>query len=52
MGELGELGELDVNEFYDVYRTFKPDATREEFQKDWDEFQAAKSARISKKPQQ
>lgn len=34
---------LDVNEFYDVYRWFRPEATREEFQKAWDEFQEEKA---------
>lgn len=35
-------GELDENEFYDVYREFFPDASRKEFQKAWIEFQEAK----------
>jgi hypothetical protein len=38
------LHELDADEFYDVYRTFKPDATRAEFERDWAEFQRVKEA--------
>jgi hypothetical protein len=39
------LDELDANEFYDVYREFRPGATREEFQAAWDRFQLAKAER-------
>lgn len=33
---------MTKDEFYDVYRQFKPEATREEYEQDWREFQAAK----------
>ena len=34
--------ELDKNEFFDVYRQFKPDSTREEYEAEWEEFQRLK----------
>ena len=34
--------DLDVNEFFDVYRQFRPGATRQEFEEDWAEFLRAK----------
>lgn len=39
--------ELDRNEFFDVYRVFCPDATREEYEAEWDKFQAAKAAHLA-----
>ena len=42
-----KLNELDKNEWYDVYRQFKPEATREEFERDWAEFQQAKRDRTT-----
>lgn len=33
---------LDKNEFYDVYRQFFPDATREEYEREWETFQRFK----------
>lgn len=35
---------LTADEFYDVYRVFRPDATREEFEREWAEFQRWKAA--------
>ncbi len=43
-----DLRGLDADEFYDVYRLFRPDASREEFQGDWDKFQALKSEYLAK----
>lgn len=40
---------MDKDEFYDVYRQFKPDTTREEFEKEWDEFQRLKALHILSK---
>lgn len=36
---------LDKSEWFDVYRTFRPDATQEEYDLAWDEFQTAKEKR-------
>lgn len=30
--------DLDVNEFFDIYRSFHPDTTREEFEREWEKF--------------
>ena len=38
------LSELDANEFFDVYRVFRPDATRDEFDREWALFQQFKAA--------
>jgi hypothetical protein len=35
--------ELTADEWFDVYREFHPEATREEFERDWAEFQAWKA---------
>jgi len=34
---------LNEDEFYDVYRQFRPGADREEFSREWEEFQRAKA---------
>jgi hypothetical protein len=39
------LNELDADEWFDVARRFKPDMTREQFDKDWAEFQEMKRLR-------
>ncbi len=39
------LHEFDKQEWTDVYRIFRPSATLEQFEKDWQEFQAEKAAR-------
>lgn len=39
------LNELDKTEFRDVYFTFKPAATEEDYDRAWDDFQAAKAQR-------
>jgi len=44
---MDSLYELDANEWWDVYRIFKPDATRGEFERDWREFQQAKKLHIA-----
>ncbi len=44
-----DLRSLTADEFYDVYRMFKPDATREEFDKYWEEFQELKSEYLKRK---
>jgi len=33
------MSELDANEFFDVWRQFNPEGTREEFEREWAEFQ-------------
>lgn len=43
------MSELDTNEFFDVYRVFCPDATREEFELEWARFQEAKAAHRKEK---
>lgn len=40
---------MDINEFYDVYRIFKPLATREEYERDWNEFQIAKAEHLKQR---
>ncbi len=40
-----QLNELNADEFYDVYRAFRPEATREDFERVWNEFQAVKAER-------
>lgn len=35
--------ELNRDEFFDVYRQFRPQATREEFDREWDLFQEFKA---------
>ncbi len=42
------MGERDFNEFYDVYREFRPETTREEFQRKWDIFQGLKAEHLKK----
>jgi hypothetical protein len=37
------MNELNEDEFYDVYRVFRPGATREEFSPEWEEFQRFKA---------
>jgi len=44
-----DLRELDKNEFYDVYRQFRPDADREEYEREWEEFQRFKAEHERKK---
>lgn len=39
------LNELTKDEFWDVARRLRPDLTREQFDADWEEFQAAKAKR-------
>jgi hypothetical protein len=34
---------LTKDEFFDVYRSFNPDATREEYEREWNEFQRLKA---------
>lgn len=46
------MGELNADEWYDVYRQFKPDATREEFEADWEDFQRAKAAEMRRRETQ
>lgn len=40
------LNEYDANEWYDISRKLKPDLTREEFDKMWEGFQAAKAEHL------
>ena len=40
---------LNRDEFFDVYREFKPEATREEFEREWAEFQRLKAAYLAKR---
>ncbi len=42
-------GELNADEFFDVYRVFRPMATREEFDLKWNIFQAQKALREKEK---
>lgn len=44
------LNEFDINEWYDVYRHFKPDTTRAEFEKVWAEFVEFKEQHQRPKP--
>ena len=37
------MNQLNEDEFYDVYRVFRPGATREEFSREWEEFQRFKA---------
>ncbi len=37
------LSDLDRDEWWDVYRVFMPNATRDDFDRDWAEFQAMKA---------
>jgi hypothetical protein len=46
---LHDLSGLTADEFYDVYRLFRPGATREEFEKEWAEFQRLKAEHPAKK---
>ncbi len=39
------LNEFDRDEWWDVARKLKPGLTREQYDKDWDDFQARKAAR-------
>lgn len=43
-----KLEEFDRNEWYDVYRIFKPNATPEQFNADWAEFQQYKAEHLRK----
>jgi hypothetical protein len=43
------LAEYDADEWWDFYRIFKPDATREEFDRDWAEFQRLKAEHAAKR---
>jgi hypothetical protein len=42
-------GELTADEFFDVYRLFKPEATREEYEREWAEFQRHKTEYLKKR---
>ncbi len=46
------MSELTCDEFYDVYRVFRPDATREEYEVEWETFQHAKAAHQADKRRQ
>lgn len=37
------LDEFDKDEWYEVYKQFKPQASQEEYDRDWDEFQKRKA---------
>ncbi len=39
---------MNKDEWFDVYRIFKPDASMEEYDRDWEEFQAMKRQHESK----
>ncbi len=41
---MDNLNELDESEFFDVYREFRPSASREEFSAEWAAFQRFKAA--------
>lgn len=43
------LTSLDIDEFFDVYRQFRPDDSREEYEKAWEEFQSFKTARAERR---
>ena len=43
------MSELNEDEFYDVYRVFRPGATREEFSREWEEFQCFKAEYLEKR---
>ena len=43
------MSELTADEFYDVFRQFRPDATREEFDAEWAEFQRLKAEFLRKR---
>ena len=38
-----KLDELDIDEFYDVWRRLNPNGTREEYEASWIKFQEEKS---------
>lgn len=40
---------LNKDEFFDVYRFFRPSATREEYEREWDEFQRLKAEHLAKR---
>lgn len=40
------LNELDKEEWWDVARRVRPDITREEYDRMWEEFQVEKEARL------
>ena len=40
-----KLNELDKQEWWDVYRQFRPDATEAEFDTAWNDFQKEKAKR-------
>lgn len=42
----GALNELDKEEWWDVARRVRPDITREEYDRMWEEFQVEKEARL------
>ena len=44
-----KLNEFDKNEWFDVYRMFKPDATFDEYEEAWASFQQAKAAHEAEK---
>lgn len=44
-----DLRSLDKDEFFDVYRHFKPGSSREEYDADWAEFQTYKAEFLAKK---
>jgi hypothetical protein len=43
------LWELTADEFFDVYRTFRPETTREEFDREWAAFQEYKALNQKKR---
>ncbi len=45
---MDNLKELDESEFYDVYREFRPTASREEFAAEWAAFQRFKAAYVKR----
>jgi hypothetical protein len=46
---MGNLRQLDKNEWYDVYRIFFPDASRSELDREWDIFQKFKAEHLRKR---
>ncbi len=41
--------ELSKDEFFDVYREFVPDGTREEYEREWEDFQRIKARRLAER---
>jgi hypothetical protein len=40
---------MDKDEFFDVYRLFRPHAEREKFEREWEEFQRFKREYLSRR---